>query len=71
MALSAALLAAGCNLPNFDPAKASVPYPFELHTTNVLPIQVFRDGTEIEIVGGVSVVISEAICVYSISSMRL
>jgi len=50
MALSAALLAAGCNLPNFDPAKASVPYPFELHTTNVLPIQVFRDGTEIEIV---------------------
>ncbi len=26
------------------------PYPYELHTTNVIPIQVFRDGTHIEIV---------------------
>ncbi|MCH2132821.1 MAG: hypothetical protein MK116_03630 [Phycisphaerales bacterium] len=40
----------GCNLPNFDPKLATRPYPYELHTTNVLPIQVFRDGTHIEIV---------------------
>ena len=39
-----------CNAPNFDPKLAVRPYPFELHTTNVLPIQVFRDGTHIEIV---------------------
>lgn len=42
--------AAGCNLPNFDPKLATRPYPYELHTINVLPIQVFRDGTYIEIV---------------------
>ena len=44
------MLAVGCNRPNFDPKLATRPYPYELHTTNVLPIQVFRDGTSIEIV---------------------
>lgn len=45
-----ALGASGCNFPNFDPKLATKPYPYELHTINVLPIQVFRDGTHIEIV---------------------
>ena len=40
----------GCNFPNFDPKLAMRPYPFDLHTTEVVPIQVFRDGTDIEIV---------------------
>ena len=43
-------LASGCNSPNFNPKLAVTPYPFELHTTDVVPIQVFRDGTNIEIV---------------------
>lgn len=44
------LVLAGCNRPNFDISKATYPYPFELHTTNTVPIQVFRDGTTIEVV---------------------
>ncbi len=44
------LVPAACNTPNFDPAKSTREYPFELHTTTTLPIQVFRDGTTIEIV---------------------
>ena len=44
------LLLGACNYQNFDPSKARQPYPFDLHTTNTLPIQVFRDGTSIEIV---------------------
>lgn len=44
------MVEAGCNSPNFDPKLATRPYPYELHTTNVLPIQVFRDGTHVEIV---------------------
>ena len=40
----------GCNRPNFDPAYANRPYPFELHTTTTLPVQVFRDGRTLEIV---------------------
>ena len=44
------LMVSGCNFPNFDPKLATRPYPFELHTTDVVPIQVFRDGTDIEIV---------------------
>ena len=44
------LAISACNRPNFDPKLAMPPYPYELHTTNVIPIQVFRDGTEIEIV---------------------
>jgi len=48
--LLAALSCCGCNQPNFDPAYATRPYPFQLHTTDTLPIQVFRDGTSLEIV---------------------
>jgi len=48
--LLAALACGGCNQPNFDPAYATRPYPFQLHTTDTLPIQVFRDGTSLEIV---------------------
>lgn len=44
------MLASGCNSPNFNPKLATRPYPFDLHTTDVVPIQVFRDGTNIEIV---------------------
>tara|TARA_Y100000588_G_scaffold142021_1_gene156006 strand:+ start:96 stop:536 length:441 start_codon:yes stop_codon:yes gene_type:complete len=44
------LLMGGCYHQNFDPSKANKPYPFELHTTNTVPIQVFRDGTSMEIV---------------------
>ena len=44
------LVPAACNTPNFDPAKSTREYPLELHTTTTLPIQVFRDGTTIEIV---------------------
>jgi hypothetical protein len=50
LGLLLALLPAACNTPNFDPSKATREYPFELHTTATLPIQVFRDGTTIEIV---------------------
>ena len=40
----------GCNFPNFNPKLATRPYPFDMHTTDVVEIQVFRDGTHIEIV---------------------
>lgn len=46
----AALACVGCNRPNFDPAYATRPYPFDLHTTDTLPIQTFRDGKYLEIV---------------------
>ena len=48
--LLSSLAMSACNRPNFDPKLAMPPYPYELHTTNVLPIQVFRDRTYIEIV---------------------
>ena len=48
--LTAASLLSGCNRPNFNPKLATEPYPFELHTTDTLPIQVFRDGSSLEIV---------------------
>ena len=44
------LACTGCNRPNYDPAYATRLYPFQLHTTDTLPIQVFRDGTHLEIV---------------------
>lgn len=40
----------GCNMPNYNPDLANRPYPFELHTANSIPVQVFRDGTSLEIV---------------------
>lgn len=49
-ALCGALLLAGCSGPRSHPERATRPYPAELHTTEVLTMQVFRDGSEIEIV---------------------
>ncbi|MDP6479520.1 MAG: hypothetical protein QGI75_05695 [Phycisphaerales bacterium] len=46
----AVLLLASCNRPDFDPSKAHSPYPYDLHTTETLPVEVFRDGTTISIV---------------------
>jgi hypothetical protein len=48
--LLAVLACSGCNRANFDPAYASRPYPFQLHTTDALAVQVFRDGKYLEIV---------------------
>ena len=44
------LACSSCSRMNYDPDLATRPYPFELHTTDTLPIQVFRDGTSVEIV---------------------
>jgi hypothetical protein len=44
------LLLASCNTPDFDPSKAHAPYPYDMHTTETLPVEVFRDGTSISIV---------------------
>ncbi len=44
------LLLASCHHPDFDPSKAHAPYPYELHSTETLPVEVFRDGTTITIV---------------------
>lgn len=44
------LLLASCNTPDFDPMKAHAPYPYDMHTTETLPVEVFRDGTSISIV---------------------
>jgi hypothetical protein len=43
-------VAAGCAKPLYDPSRATRPYPHELHTTNLIDIQVFRDGQDIELV---------------------
>jgi hypothetical protein len=43
-------LALGCERVRFDPAKATRPYPYDLHQDAVIDIQVFRDGPRIEIV---------------------
>ena len=45
-----ALVCGSCSRKNFEADLATRPYPFELHTTDTLPIQVFRDGTQLEIV---------------------
>lgn len=50
MFLILCLACTGCNSPNFDPAYATRPYPFQLHTTDTVAIQVFRDGAHLEIV---------------------
>ncbi len=42
--------AAGCAKPLYDPSRATRPYPHELHTTNLIDIQVFRDDQDIELV---------------------
>lgn len=47
--LAALLLTAGCGSVRFHPDRATRPYPVELHTANSVDIQVFRDGTTIEL----------------------
>ena len=42
--------AAGCAKPLSVPSLATRPYPHELHTTNLIDIQVFRDDQDIELV---------------------
>ncbi|MDP6601078.1 MAG: hypothetical protein QGH76_02135 [Phycisphaerales bacterium] len=44
------LLLASCHRPDFDPSRAHEAYPYELHTTETLPVEVFRDGTTLSIV---------------------
>ena len=44
------LLLVSCLAPDFDPSRARAAYPYELHTTETLPVEVFRDGTTISIV---------------------
>ncbi len=41
---------AACAHQSYDPLRATRPYPFEQHTTETVDIQVFRDGTKIQIV---------------------
>ena len=40
----------GCTQQRYFPERATRPYPGELHTTNTVDIQVFRDGPTLEIV---------------------
>jgi len=40
----------GCHTAQFYPEHATRSYPFELHTTETVDIQVFRDGESIEVV---------------------
>jgi len=46
----AALMQAGCARKTYDPKWATRPYPSALHTVNTADMQVFRKGTDIEIV---------------------
>ncbi|MHC5023625.1 MAG: hypothetical protein ACYTGG_06900 [Planctomycetota bacterium] len=41
---------AGCARQRYFPDRASAPYPFELHTTHTVQIQVFREGVNLEVV---------------------
>ena len=40
----------GCHTKVFYPEHATRPYPFDLHTTDTVDIQVFRDGVNIQVV---------------------
>jgi hypothetical protein len=40
----------GCARRTYFPERAAEPYPRELHTANAVDVQVFRDGTKIELV---------------------
>jgi hypothetical protein len=40
----------GCTRKTYDPAWATQPYPTELHTTTTADMQVFRKGTDLQIV---------------------
>jgi len=51
--LAAAIMlgsAFGCHHTDFDPNLAGPPYPYALHTTDTLSVEVFRDNTDITIV---------------------
>jgi len=48
--IAAALCAIGCQPSMYVPDQATRPYPRDLHTTETRDIQVFRNGTELEIV---------------------
>jgi len=52
--VACALLNVGCSRRIYDPAWATVPYPTELHTTITADMQVFRKGTDLEIVNSTS-----------------
>ena len=41
---------AGCGRVMYDPARATRPYPHDLHQASSIDIQVFREGLSIEIV---------------------
>ena len=49
-ALTAMFAQIGCARQMYHPQRASEPYPRELHTANSIDVQVFRDGTTIELV---------------------
>lgn len=44
------LILAACHRPDFDPAQARSPYPRDLHSTDTVGVEVFRDDATIEIV---------------------
>ena len=44
------VFAAGCGRTLYDPAKATRPYPAHLHRADSVDVQVFREGTNIELV---------------------
>ncbi len=54
MAISLLSTVPGCEQQRFVPESATRPYPRELHTTNVVDIQVFRDGSDIELINSTS-----------------
>ena len=50
LAVACILPMPGCHRPDFDPAQARAPYPRDLHSTDTVGVEVFRDHTRIEIV---------------------
>ena len=49
-AIACLLALAACEQVRYDPGRATRPYPFELHTTEVVDIQVFREEQNLVIV---------------------
>jgi len=60
IAMAFAALHAGCASRDFDPEMATRAYPSELHTTNTVNIQVFRDNTKLEIVNATAMTYEDA-----------
>lgn len=42
----------GCTSRGYYPDRATAPYPYHLHTPESIDVQVFRDGTNMELVNG-------------------